>query len=294
MTTPSKYLIVDAQALNQVIESFKMLGDKMYPASGVVSALEAIPRDNLYSHLFRIDGSEEGSEPVLLTTPPTMGRSEAIEAINNVIAETQAVTNDGLTGGYFDTLQERAGKSGMEISSVAIESLECDPWDSSEKQPADPGSDDPDWIDVIFVTNSEADDPDDIYSMDVYLDQFPSAREREAFLHRPVYDVPLPQVQLDESLNDDASYLVGFVKDFVVQTPRIEKYGVPEYGTDKGAADYIKDVLGLWQFKSKPVDVLLLDSGDDGMGKVVVAARVPRAMIDVESSEPKPSVDSPS
>lgn len=283
MTNPSKFLIVDAQALNDVIDTFKKQGDKMLSAADVVSALEAIPRDNLYSHLFRVDGAEDGAESVFVTTPPGMSRSDAVERMNTAVAEAVAVTNDGIAVGYFDYLQEKLGALGIEFSQTNVECLECDPWDTSHRQPPDPESDNADWIDVIFVTNSDADEPDDIYSMDVYLDQFPSQREREAFLHRPVYDVPLPQVQLDESLKDDRSYLVGFVKDFVVLTPRIDKYGVPEYGTDKGAAEYIKDTLGLWQFKSKPVDVLLLDSGDDGMGKVVVAARVPRAMIDVES-----------
>lgn len=297
--TPSKYRIVDAQALEALQAQCKALAaiDAPPTIKDSLKALSeqfgALPSGNLYDSLFRVESQDEGNDPALLTIPPCMPRAQAIEIVNSAVAETVAVTADGASGGYFDVLSEQLQKHGMEFSQTAIESLECDPWDASERQPPDPQAGDPNWVDVILSTNFDADDPDDIYSMNVYLDEFPGDRARFAFLNRPYGDAQPRQIAFSSLVTDGVASLNGFVKTLMVKTPRVDRYCVPEYATERGASKFVRDDLGLWELAQSPMDLHVVDTGDDSAGSVMLVVTMPKELLDLDGYEPKPAQERP-
>lgn len=224
------------------------VGDMTYmqgarEAAGVL--LQSKPLDQA---LRRVDGDlDNGSDPILVVLPTGVDDQAAADLMDAAIEQANQETNFGKDGGYFEALQERLSTSGIAITG-GIEELRCQPWDADAFAGPDLDESDGDWLDLEFES-----DPDEPYQIN------PVGRLNQG--GEPVLMEPVP----------DATF-IGFCTELHVTYPNGSKYGVPSSASERGGADFVRQITQMGIHKD--FEVYATDSGDDGVGSFTMRAMV--------------------
>jgi len=199
-------------------------------------------------NLFRLQGANGVYLHVFLPDALMRDLPRAAEQINQAIEKANLLTHQGHDGSYFETLTGLMGADGIEFLAEPPLLLTT-PWDSDCTEALGDLTD----CDQVTIHNVA-----EVFEFGD--DELLTCEDGDG---RPYCIDPKCIAQLR-------------VVSMNVTFPRVDRYGVPEYATDRGGREYLRG-LG---FRLGPgVEVNAVESGDDSCSTVELVCNVPRHLL---------------